>query len=228
MRMLSGFIITAALIAVAGCSPVSTPERTITVSGSSEVSAVPDVMKLNFWVTERGATVAELKTQVDITTARVLDYLAEQGIEAEDISSYDLQVHPYYHYDDDGERHLTEYSVQRQIKLTLHTPQHYDGIVNFALQQGITNVGSPTYEISNARELYQQALNGALADARAKAAAMAAEGDLSLTGVQHIREQSGAPAMSLEMASSRMQSDKVSLPGQQDVRAQVEVVFVIN
>ncbi|MDX1706099.1 SIMPL domain-containing protein [Pseudidiomarina sp.] len=228
MRALSGLFITLALLTLAGCIPVtSAPEHTITVSGSSDISAVPDMMKLDLRVVERGATVPELKTQVDLTTSRLLDYLTEQGVDAKDISSYEVQVHPEYRYDD-GERQLTEYNVQRQINLTLRNPQLYDAILNFALQQGVTNVGSPVYEISNARELYQQALNAALADARSKATALAVEGKLTLTGIQHIREQTGAPAAGMEMSAMRMQSDKVSLPGQQDVRAQVEVVFTVN
>lgn len=228
MRALTGLFITLALFTMAGCMPVSSsPEHTITVSGSSDISAVPDIMKLNFRVVERGATVPELKTQVDLTTSRLLDYLTEQGVDEKDISSYEVQVHPEYRYDD-GERQLIEYNVQRQINLTLRNPELYDAVLNFALQQGVTNVGSPVYEISNARDLYQQALNAALADARSKAMALAAEGQLRVTGIQHIREQSGAPTASMEMSVMRMQSDKVSLPGQQDVRAQVEVVFTVN
>ncbi|HAS23304.1 MAG TPA: hypothetical protein DCR51_09295, partial [Idiomarina loihiensis] len=75
-------------------------ERTLSISGSGSVSAIPDQMSLTFWIEERGNKLSSQKTLVDNTTSRLINDLNNKGIEDKDIRSYQLQIYPRYEQND--------------------------------------------------------------------------------------------------------------------------------
>ncbi|MDV6317073.1 SIMPL domain-containing protein [Idiomarina sp. HP20-50] len=203
-------------------------ERTLSISGSGSVSAVPDQMSLTFWIEERGNKLSSQKTLVDETTRRLIDDLNSEGVEDKDIRSYQLQIYPRYEQNDDGKTEQNGFVVQREVQVTLIEPDHYDAIIDMALARGVTRVGDIRFEISNQQSLYQQALINAYQQAKTKAEHLAATADLELANTLRIVEQSMSRPVMMQMAEMSSRSDKVSLPGQQTIEARVEVVFAIQ
>lgn len=200
-------------------------ERTLSISGSGSVSAVPDQMSLTFWVEERGNKLSSQKSVVDEATSRLISDLNRKGIEDKDIRSYQLQIHPRYEQNDDGKREQDGFVVQREVQVTLLQPENYDKIVDLALARGVTRVGQVKFEISDQQGLYQQALTNAYEQAKSKAERLAAAAGLELTSTLSIAERSMSRPVVMQMAEMSSRSDKVSLPGQQTIEAQVEVIF---
>ncbi|WP_404396871.1 SIMPL domain-containing protein [Idiomarina loihiensis] len=200
-------------------------ERTLSISGSGSVSAIPDQMSLTFWIEERGNKLSSQKSMVDDTTSRLINDLNDKGVEDKDIRSYQLQIYPRYEQNDDGKREQDGFVVKREVQITLLEPENYDKIIDLALARGVTRVGQVQFEISDQQGLYQQALVNAYEQAKNKAERLATAAGLKLTGTLSIAERSMSRPMVMQMAEMSSRSNKVSLPGQQTIEAQVEVIF---
>ncbi|MDV6328723.1 SIMPL domain-containing protein [Idiomarina sp. Sol25] len=200
-------------------------ERTLSISGSGSVSAIPDQMSLTFWIEERGNKLSSQKSMVDDTTSRLINDLNDKGVEDKDIRSYQLQIYPRYEQNDDGKREQDGFVVKREVQITLLEPENYDKIIDLALARGVTRVGQVQFEISDQQGLYQKALVNAYEQAKNKAERLATAAGLKLTGTLSIAERSMSRPMVMQMAEMSSRSNKVSLPGQQTIEAQVEVIF---
>ncbi|MDN7130366.1 SIMPL domain-containing protein [Pseudidiomarina terrestris] len=226
-------LIIATTLALAGCQPQvpaathSTAAPTVAVSASASVAAVPDRLQLSLSVERLGQDIPALKTEVDKITANLLSYLREQGISDTAIQSFAIRITPQYRYDD-GQQHLTGYQVSRRMVIDFHDPEQHSPFLEYALNNGVQRVSEPQLTISNADELYQQALTQALELARTKAEQLALTAGVTIMGVQDIRESSNqAPVTRYRVPAAEMQAD-VSLPGQQAVEARIEVVYRLS
>lgn len=225
----------AALLSLAGCTPnnpsapANSIEHSIRVSGSGTTYAIPDVLSFTLVITREGDTVSPLKTEVDEVTQKVLQALANANIETDDIRSYAVQAHPNYDYSGDRSKpRIQGYTVSRSIEVTMRDPNGYDSVLNQSLSAGVSAIQSANYRVSDPSEYYADALRQALADARSKAQVLAASGDVSLGQIIRISEHSSAPQSVFRMESMRATIADVSLPGQSDIQAQIEVVFSIE
>lgn len=203
-------------------------EQRITATGNGSVSAVPDLMRVTFWIEERGNKLSSQKTLVDNTTERLLNDLLKKEVAEKDIQSYQLQIYPQYEQDSDGKTKQSGFIVRREVKVTLRTPEDYDDIIDLALARGVTRVGQIQFEISDQQTLYQQALIQAYKQARMKAEQLADTAGLDITGTLSITERSISRPFMMQMAEASVRSDKVSLPGQQTIEASVEAVFDVK
>jgi uncharacterized protein YggE len=102
-------------------------------------------------------------------------------------------------------------------------------LVDAAVAAGANTVDGPSLERSDRDALYRDALKKALADAKAKAEALAEAGGFAVGRVTDVTEQQGA-GEPVPMASAAAAKDAATPvePGTQDVVAQVSVSFEIT
>ena len=205
----------------------ATATHGIRVSGSASVSAVPDQATLNFTIEQRGNKLGALKTQVDQLTTGLIGDLLERDIPRTHIQSFQLNVYPQYEADDDGKREQNGFVVLRTIDVKLTSLDGYDQIIDLALAQGVTRVGQIQFQVSDQQALYQQALQRAFNDAKRKASLIAETAAVSIGKVMHIDEQSASRPVMYEMAAMSSRAKSPSLPGEQQIEAQVNVLFSI-
>lgn len=228
-KWLTAALIGTAMYSTAQIAPVvanDTPDH-IVVQGQGATQVVPDTMQFSMWVEATGNQLSPLKTQVDQITATLLRDFQERDVKREDIRSFQLSISPRYKREDD--RSVQDgFQVSRQIEVTLRDTDNFDTLIDFALAQGVTRVGSIQYRVGEPTEAAQQALLNAIEDAHRKGELMAKHSDRSLGAVISIREQSsGGHFPVYRMAASSMSMD-VSEPGQQSIQAQVEVTFRLD
>lgn len=236
MRYLSphviGFLVVGFFaVTLTACQPVTTApatsQHTLSVSGSASVNAVPDRVQLTLNIERTGMAIPALKNEVDTITASLLNDLKARGIQEQNIQSHALRVYPQHRYDN-GEQKLIGYQVNRRLVVDFVQAEQHSAFLEFALNNGVQRVDEPVYSISNADELYQQALTEAIRNARHKAEQMAAAAGVRLQGVHSLQENSRqAPMVRYRVAESAM-ADSVSLPGQQSIEASVAVVFSLT
>lgn len=196
----------------------------IVVSGQGVVQVVPDTIQFSLWVEAAGTQLSPLKTQVDQVTATLLRDLQQRDVKREDIRSFQVAIHPQYKRQ--GDKTVQDgFRVSRQIDVTLRDAEHFDRLIDFALAQGVTRVGSIQYRLGDPTEAAQQAMLNAIDDAHRKASLMAEHSDRELGAVLHIREHSGASHMPVYRMAAESMSMDVSEPGQQSIQAQVEMTF---
>ena len=91
----------------------------------------------------------------------------------------------------------------------------------------MTEISQAQFLVSEPDLLYNDVLQQAVKNARAKAELLAAAAGVKIVAVAQIQEMSQAPK-ALALASARFrQADQVSLPGTQTIRAQVSLTYTI-
>ncbi len=108
MQTASIFLIILSLVAIAGffltvqlakqASGQNTRNETISVTGTAEIYAVPDVAQFSFGVVEVGKTVKEAQEKANTKLEKIMTALTDAGIEEKDIQTTNFNIYPKYEY----------------------------------------------------------------------------------------------------------------------------------
>ena len=228
-RILPLFALVTAL-GVSGCQPVTSTadtSSTLNVNATAEVNAVPDRVQVQLSVQRIGMDIPSLKAEVDGISAELIEYLRSKKIDERAIQSFAISIYPRYNYDN-GEQKLAGYQVSRNMIVDFAVAEQHGEFIEYALNNGVHNVNEPRFTVSNNNELYQQALTQAVRNARVKAEELAAAAGMRVQSVQSIHENSQPqrPEVRYRVAAAA-DSGSVSLPGEQQLQAQVNVTFTL-
>ena len=164
-------------------------ENGIKVVGTSKVSIAPDIAKFTLAINERGNDLASVKNGIDEKTSKVVNLCKKLGVEAKNISSSEVSIHPQYNYQT---KKFLGFEVSRKIKVTLNDLKKYTALVNGSIESGITTIRGITLDTTKRMELELRALESASNSAKGKALSLAKSNGLSLGKVLSI-EESGIP-----------------------------------
>jgi uncharacterized protein len=198
---------------------------TVTVNGSGTVSTIPDIASMSFGVTTQAATAAAALAQNSAETAKMIAALKDAGVAAKDIQTQSVSLQPRTNDTGDG---IIGYTAQNSVGATARDIGHLGAVIDAAVAAGANTVDGPSLTRDDTDALYRDALKAAVADARAKAGALADAAKLSLGAVQSMSE--GGGAVPLPFAAARP-ADTVSTPiepGTQQVQATVTVTFALG
>jgi len=186
----------ATLVLIAGCSaPLQTTAegaaptddvRTISTSGSGEVSTDADLAIVTVAVTARADTANAAREEVATSASTMRDALREAGIEDDAVTTESYRIRPVAeHKPESGEREITGYEAVHTYRIET-TPDEAGSTVDTAIENGASEVYGVHFTLTDERraELREQALQRAMDAARSDADAIAAAADLSVTGVQ--------------------------------------------
>src|SRR5581483_2917256 len=102
-------------------------------------------------------------------------------------------------------------------------------LIDAAVAAGATTVDGPSLSVADQDALYRQALQKAIADARAKAQALAQAGGFAVGRVLSVAEQGAEMPVPLQAAGAKAGTPATPVePGTQDVTADVQVSFAIG
>ncbi|MEW8978134.1 MAG: SIMPL domain-containing protein [Symbiobacterium sp.] len=159
-----------------GDSPAAAPAvRTITALGQGEVRAKPDQVTLFFTVTAwtEGASAAEAEALIAASVARLREALVNAGADASAVDVHAPEVRPLTAQDAGGKAGPMGYEASAGVAVTLGNLQRADALVDAALAAGATEMAGTEYGLRNSADVRQRALQAAVTDARARAAALA-------------------------------------------------------
>jgi uncharacterized protein len=197
--------------------------RVITVTGTGNASAVPNQASFSFGVQTDGATAREAQAANAERMSRVIEALHGLGIAQADLQTTDVSVSPKW--SNDGT--VDGYTAHNSVQVQLHRVARSGHVVDVAVGAGATETSGPTFSRADREQLYESALRNAVAQARSKAAALAAEANVHLGAVVRVEEQSsqpevlGAYPMALKAAATPVE------PGTQKTQAIVTVTFAL-
>jgi len=187
--VLSALVIAPALgpAVVAAQSTTATPEHTISVTGMGQVFIEPDVADMTFGVTSHRdrATAASQDAAEQMT--KVVAALKAAGIADKDIQTANLSLQPVYDYSGNNPV-LNGYEADNTVAVTLRDLTKVGQTIDAAVNAGATNVGGITFRLEDPSKVEAQAREQAMADAKTKADALAAAGNVKITGIQSISE----------------------------------------
>jgi uncharacterized protein YggE len=223
--VLAGALVLAALSAVpAHAAEDSEPQRTISVSGSANLTAANDTAGFVTGVDVRRSSASAALKSASARMQHILDALAAQGIDRDDIQTRRTDVRR------ERRKHVVLYVATSTVSVTVRLVTRTGRAISAAIDAGANRLSGPRFWRSNTRDLYQRALVQALHKARAKAQALAADEGVTLGPVQNISEGT-TPDYDYEQAASGGGSSDAAAPvrpGRTRVTADVSVVYALQ
>jgi uncharacterized protein len=148
--------------------------ETISVSGKGEVLAAPDVATFSFTVSEESPIVSTAQTKATEKMNAILDYLEKSGVEEKDVKTVAYDIYPRYDYRGatyyvPGKQILAAYVVSQTIEVKVRKLEDAGKLLTGIGEFGASNVSGLSFSVDAQDELYREARDKAIADARVQA-----------------------------------------------------------
>lgn len=183
---------------LAACSPTAAPTlpenvRTMNVSGTGRVSIVPDIARINIGVrTEADAVSDALESNTRQANA-IAEVLKELGIAEEDIQTSNFNVYPSERYDPmTGQVQGRYFVVENSVNVTVRDLSSLSEALSAVVEAGANNIYGISFDVEDREAAIAEARQLAIADAQAKAQAIAADAGVELGDVISINVYSGS------------------------------------
>lgn len=197
MRIFSVLMLVAVM--VSACGQLSMPNnsnekveqmeerlRTLSVSGSGQVTLVPDIARINIGVHSEAELVTVAVNQNNKQAQAITDALLKKGVEAKDIQTANFNVYPMNIYDNMGNRTGVKYSVDNTLYVTVRDLKALSEILDAAIVAGANQINGISFDVEDRATAQKQARDLALKDAEAKAKDVAETVGVTLGEIQSI------------------------------------------
>lgn len=248
--MIRGAAVLLGAMCLSGCAPqVSTSvpnyiqvenmntERTITIQASETVKVVPDMAVIVYGVNTEDKDAETCQQMNAERVAKVLEYLKGQGIGENSIATSDFSLDPMYDWSG-NQRVLTGYEMRTQVTVSDVPMDQAGALISQVVDAGANEILSVNYLSSKYDEAYQEALEKAVKQAKAKAETMAHAESCQVVEVVSMEEygdmQQGRYVNSglgrnaaYKEAASGAAADMAVMAGEMEVAAKIQVVYKI-
>ena len=187
--------------------------RTVSVSGSGEVTAEPDLARVTLGVEARRPALADARAEVSATVDRILALTRELKIDPKHVDATRVQVQPEYSWNDkDRKRILLGYIVSRQVEVELRDLEQLGVLLERAVDAGVNQVSDPQLDSTKRKSLEREAMAKAVEDARLNAETLARSAGAKLGPVRMLNGSSSAPPMPMYRRSAMAMADAAAAP----------------
>lgn len=164
---------------VKSASEVENRENILAVYGEGKVSIKPDIAYINIGVETLDADAKKAQDTNRDTMNKVLTKLKSMGIEEKDIKTINYRVDQDIDYSN-GKRKLLGYRVYNIARVTVRDMEKVGEILNAAYNEGANNIDGISFDVADRSEVYRQALEKAIDDAKSKAEVMAKQAGVKI------------------------------------------------
>lgn len=224
---------------VISAAPSPEASRTVTVSGTDSVQAVPDTAQVTVGVNLQADTAEQASEQVSQAVDEVRAALAAMGVDEDDVATSSVYMYPRYDYSSSVEK-IVGYEMNVSLTVKNLSLDEAGKAISTATAAGATSVGGVSYYCSDYDAQYQRALEKALAVAEGKAQAIAASnGDVLGARVSvsegydgqvyRNAESKSFDGAVMEAAAADMAGGSLNVdPGTIEIGASVTVVYEVG
>jgi hypothetical protein len=214
--------------------------NTITVQGTGEIYASPDLALVTASVVTEEKTVAEALSENTEKMNSVIEFLKEEGIEDKDLKTTGFNIYPRYEYYDelssyrsDGERVLVGYEVTQSLQIKIRNLEIVGDIMQGVADNGANQVSGLQFTIEDEDGLKEQAREEAIAQAKEKAEKLASQLGINIDKIISFYESGGyrgyyAKEESALMGGGSYDAAPSIETGENKVEVTVEIVYEIN
>jgi hypothetical protein len=216
----------AALSGVARPDPArgdTAPQKLVTTLGHGVVNTVPDVAVASFGVRTEAATAADALARNAEQMTRVVAALRTAG--GEKLQTQQVSLYPRTDESGTTTGFVATNTVSARAKIA-----GVGKLIDAAVGAGANTVEGPSLERSDRDALVRDALKNAVADAKAKAQALAEAGGFDVGAVASVSENGAAPqpVYARDAVELAAKADTPIEPGTQEITADVTVSFEIR
>ncbi|TCL10052.1 hypothetical protein BXY66_2120 [Shimia isoporae] len=208
---------------------VAAQERTITVVGEGIAAEMPDQAVITVGVSHRSASAQMAMENVGDVVGNMIEALTKDGIEARDIQTSNLGLHPVYNRNRDGDERplLLGFNASNSLTIKLRDIKGVGEVLGTLVENGANDIGGISFGLRDPQLAMSLARKEAIGDARAKAELYAEAAGVKLGQVVTISEvRQGSPRP--EMMRAAMADAVPIAPGEVSLTARVTMVFEIE
>ncbi|MFA6295214.1 MAG: SIMPL domain-containing protein [Candidatus Paceibacterota bacterium] len=218
--------------------------NSITVNGTGDAVAIPDIATFSFSVTETAKTVADAQTQATTKTNAVLKAIKDGGVADKDIQTTSYSINPHYEYQNSvcttyscppSKSILTGYEVSQSIQVKVRDLSKAGALFTTIGSLNVQNVNGLSFSVDKPESVQAEARSEAIADAQEKADKLAKELGVSLVRISSFYESNNQPTMmKYGLGEARaMALDAVVTPpsipaGEQKITSNVSITYEIE
>jgi uncharacterized protein YggE len=203
--------------------------NTITVSGTGDAYAIPDVATFSFSVSQTSKTVSEAQTQATAKINAALKAVRDGGVADKDIQTTAYSINPHYEYQTNtlctsgtgycppGKSVLTGYDVSQTVTVKIHNLDKAGALFASIGSLNVENINGLNFSIDNPDTIQAEARAKAIADAKSKADTLASQLGVHLVRVVNFSENNGSSPRPVMYAMA----DAVSATGKSIVAPEV-------
>src|SRR4051794_20411968 len=225
MRTVFAALAATLLLAAPAAGQTMDTTPTIAVDGNGTATLVPDIADFQAGVQRRAPTSAAARRSANARIAAILKAVKAHGVADADIQTSGLSI-------ERGRfRHRVRYTATQTLTIRSRDVQHLGALLDAVANGGADSLEAPAFGFADPSHGQQLAERAALADARTRADAAAAQTGLKITGVRGVDldpqsgefgSQSGDASGGVVRKASRPTRIQ---PGTQDFSATVRVVY---
>ena len=185
---------------LAACSPAAAPTspenvRSMSVTGTGRVTIVPDMATINVGVRSEAEAVAEALEGNTAQANAISQTLQDMGIEEKDIQTSNFNIYPNERYNPmTGEVEGRYFVVENTVNVRVRDLSKLGEILNAVVEAGANSINGITFSVEDRSAAVAEARDLAIADAKAKAEAIAESADVELGEILTINVyESGSP-----------------------------------
>ena len=177
---------------LAACSPGAAPAasdslRSMSVSGTGRVTIVPDMATINIGVRSEADAVSEALEGNSAQANAIADVLQGMGVAEEDIQTANFNVYPSERYDPmTGQVEGRYFVVENTVTVTVRELSELGSILSAVVEAGANNIYGINFSVEDREAAVAEARQLAIADAQAKAQAIAEDADVRLGDLVNI------------------------------------------
>ena len=223
---------------------------TISVTGTAEVFAKPDIATFTFSVEAKESDASATQNKSAETMNAVLAYLKEAGVDEKDVKTEYYNLSPRYEYPQticsewgycppqNGEPKLIGYQVTQTVSVKVRDMAKSGEVISGVGEKGATNVSGLSFTIDDEDAFKADARKQAIEDAQEKAEVLA--GNLGVRIVRmngYWEEEGGYPGYygmggGMEYSDMAVSSQKAIAPelptGENTITARVNVSYEVK
>jgi uncharacterized protein YggE len=173
----------------------------ITVEGTGNAVAVPDIATFSFSVTETAKTVADAQEQATKKINATLKAVRDGGVEDKDIQTQSYSINPHYEYQGSvctayscppSKSILTGYDVSQSIMVKVRDLKKAGALFTAIGSLDVQNINGLTFSVDEPESVKAEARAEAIANAQTKAKLLAKQLGVSLVRIVSFSENNGS------------------------------------
>ncbi|HYG58623.1 MAG TPA: SIMPL domain-containing protein [Symbiobacteriaceae bacterium] len=208
-------------------------QRTLDVTGQGKLTVKYDTAEITLGFSEVHETATGAYSAMGGAMDKVSNAVKAKGVKEDDIRTGALNLTQEWDWTKEGGRVLKGYRATNTIVITTQKLESAAELIQTAVESGANEIQGVRFTIKNTDALMNQALDLAVADAKAKAERVAGKLDAKIVGVYKVSVMDGGRSPIVYDAPMAMEAKAmaVSVPvfgGTGEYSAMVSVTFEIQ
>ncbi len=204
----------------------------LTVTGQGIAEVQPDMARISLGVTKDAAEAGAALDQVAQVAQDIFARLAEQGVEARDMQSSQINLSPRYDYNrnSNGPAKLVGFTANTMVSVRVRDLDKLGPIMTAVTADGANQLSGLQFDLQDRGPAEDAARTNAVNDAMGRAQVLAQAAGVELGAVISIQESGGPTPVPVygRMAMEAAQSDMPVAAGELEIGASVTMVFELD